>query len=84
MDVDSTKIELIRTIISLAANLGINIVAEGIETPQQMYQLKMLKCEYGQGYLFSKPLDSKMTQALIAQELPSYQLLPETAIATIF
>lgn len=81
VDIDSTKIELIRTIISLA-NLGINVVAEGIETPQQMYQLKMLKCEYGQGYLFSKPLDSKMTQALIAQDLPLYQLLPETTIAT--
>ncbi len=78
MATDSTKIELIRTIIALAWNLGLNVVAEGIETPQQMELLKMLKCEYGQGYLFSKPLDSKMTQALIAQEFPLYQLLPET------
>jgi len=45
-----------------------NVVAEGVETKQQMYQLKMLKCDYSQSYLFSKPLDSQMTQALIAQD----------------
>lgn len=84
MDVEVTKIELIRTIIALAWNLGMNVVAEGVETKQQMYQLKMLKCDYAQGYLFSKPLDSKMTQALIAQDFSLCQLLPATAIATNF
>lgn len=71
IDVEVTKIELIRTIVALAWNLGMNVVAEGVETKQQMYQLKMLKCDYGQGYLFSKPLDSQMTQALIAQDFHS-------------
>ncbi len=80
VDIDSKKIELIRTIVALAWNLGMKVVVEGVETPQQMYQLKMLKCEYGQGYLFSKPLNSEMIQALIAQNFPLYQMLPKTAI----
>ncbi len=81
---DSKKIELIRTIVALAWNLGMNVVAEGIETPQQMDLLKMLECEYGQGYLFSKPLDSELTQALIAQDLPLDRLLTKSAIARDF
>ena len=80
MGTEITKIELIRAIVALAWNLGIKVVAEGIETKQQMYHLKMLKCDYGQGYVFSKPLDSEKAQALIAQDFPSYQLLLETAI----
>ena len=74
MDVDVTKVELIRTIVALAWNLGINVVAEGVETKRQMYQLKMLKCDSAQGYLFSKPLNAEMTQALIAQDFPLCQL----------
>jgi len=41
------------------------VVAEGIETPQQMYQLKMTGCEYGQGYLISKPVDAEGAEALL-------------------
>ncbi|WP_202807377.1 putative bifunctional diguanylate cyclase/phosphodiesterase [Synechocystis sp. PCC 7509] len=80
LDTEITKIEVIRAIVVLAWNLGIKVVTEGIETPQQMYHLKMLKCEYGQGYLFSKPLNSEMTEALIAQNFPLYQTLLGTAI----
>jgi diguanylate cyclase (GGDEF)-like protein/PAS domain S-box-containing protein len=74
MDVEVTKVELIRTIVALAWNLGMNVVAEGVETKQQMYQLKMLKCDSAQGYLFSKPLNAEITQALIAQDFPLCQL----------
>ena len=34
-----------------------DVIAEGVETTKQLAQLKMLKCEYGQGYLFSKPIE---------------------------
>lgn len=61
-----------------------NVVAEGVETKQQMYQLKMLKCDYGQGYLFSTPLDSQMIQALLFQDFHSEQLLLATANANNF
>ena len=66
VDCDPEKIEIIRTVVSLAWNLGMDIVAEGVETKKQMYQLQALKCEYAQGYLFSKPVDSKMVEVLIS------------------
>jgi diguanylate cyclase (GGDEF)-like protein len=48
---------IITTILSLAKNLGMEVVAEGIESEEQRDQLKALGCEYGQGYLFSPPVD---------------------------
>jgi EAL domain-containing protein (putative c-di-GMP-specific phosphodiesterase class I) len=42
--------------VMLAGNLGMQVIAEGVETADQLEQLKLLKCQYGQGYLFSKPL----------------------------
>jgi diguanylate cyclase (GGDEF)-like protein len=49
--------EIVRTIIDLAHNLGVKVVAEGIETQAQLDQLKQLDCEWGQGYFFSKPMN---------------------------
>ena len=45
-----------------------DIVAEGVETKKQMYQLQALRCEYGQGYLFSKPVDSQKAQKLLSEQ----------------
>lgn len=73
VDVDVNKIEIIRTVLELAWNLGMNVVAEGVETKKQMYQLQLLRCEFAQGYLFSKPLDSQMTHALMARNFDSFQ-----------
>jgi len=42
------------------------VIAEGVETVEQLTQLRKLKCEYAQGYFFSKPVDSKAAEALIA------------------
>ena len=52
------QLELVKTIIKLAEVFNLDIVAEGIEREQQWTQLMGLQCEYGQGYLFSKPLSS--------------------------
>src|SRR5829696_1483844 len=49
--------ELVRTIITLARNLGMQVVAEGVETARQGDLLRGLGCEYAQGYFFSRPLD---------------------------
>jgi diguanylate cyclase (GGDEF)-like protein/PAS domain S-box-containing protein len=51
--------ELVRTIITLARSLGMEVVAEGIETESQLAQLKALECERGQGYYFSKPMSAE-------------------------
>ncbi|HEY9648283.1 MAG TPA: EAL domain-containing protein, partial [Chroococcidiopsis sp.] len=56
IDVDGESLELVRAIVSLAWNLGMEVVAEGVETAKQLAQLKALKCDFAQGYLFSEPL----------------------------
>jgi len=59
---------IVRTISTLARNLGMEVIAEGIETEEQHQQLKMLGCEYGQGYLFSRPVNSQGVLSLLAQD----------------
>jgi diguanylate cyclase (GGDEF)-like protein len=59
---------IVRTISTLARNLGMEVIAEGIETEEQYQQLKMLGCEYGQGYLFSHPVDNEGVLRLLAQD----------------
>ncbi len=56
MQTSPEDFEIIRTIITLAHTLGMNVVAEGIESVEQKDQLSLLSCDEGQGYLFSKPL----------------------------
>jgi diguanylate cyclase (GGDEF)-like protein len=59
--------EIVRTIITLARNLGMDVVAEGVESGEQLALLKGLKCEFGQGYLFSKPLSASAATELVRQ-----------------
>ena len=74
------NIEIVRTIVSLADNMGMEVVAEGIETLGQLAQLKKLNCQYGQGYLFARPADAASIDAWISQK-PQWQadLYPSTA-----
>ena len=61
--------EVVRTIVNLAHNLGLDVIAEGVETAEQMYQLRSLQCQCGQGNFLSKPLDSKAATDLIGEKL---------------
>ena len=63
------KMEIVRAIIALGLNIGMDVVAEGIETANQLAQLKVLKCTHGQGFLFSKPADSNAIEAFLESEL---------------
>ncbi len=63
MGINGENCEIVRAIVTLAHSLGLDVVAEGIETEAQLAQLKNLGCEYGQGYLFSKPVD--VTEATV-------------------
>lgn len=56
---------LVETIATLGRSLGMSIVAEGIETKDQLDIVRGLKCDYGQGFLFSKPVDAQKAQQLI-------------------
>jgi len=70
---DLEKMEIVRTIIALAKNLKMEVIAEGVETRQQVDQLLSWECKFGQGYFFSKPLDSQTTEVLLVttnQHLP--------------
>jgi diguanylate cyclase (GGDEF)-like protein/PAS domain S-box-containing protein len=66
IDLDGDSLEIIRTIVSLAHNLGLHIIAEGVETAQQLAQLKTLGCEYAQGYYLGKPTDRETAWSLIS------------------
>jgi len=59
--------EIIRTIVDLANNLGMDVIAEGVETREQIIQLTGMKCEYVQGYLLSKPIDGEAMRGLIEE-----------------
>jgi diguanylate cyclase (GGDEF)-like protein len=89
IDTNNEKLGIIRAIITLARNLNMDTIAEGIETVNQIAQLKALKCQYGQGYLLSKPLNQQATESLIIRELEkrdylssdNYQSILEEQIA---
>ncbi len=60
------NLEIIQAIVTLGHQIGMDVVAEGIETEQQKKYLKVLNCEKGQGYLFSKPLFSEAVESMLA------------------
>ncbi|HEY9851549.1 MAG TPA: EAL domain-containing protein [Leptolyngbyaceae cyanobacterium] len=60
--------EIVETIITLAHQLSVSAIAEGVETPQQIDRLKALACEEAQGYFFSKPLESALAENLIKSD----------------
>lgn len=64
--------EMVQTIIRLAQNLRMKVIAEGIENNEQMAHLQILNCQYGQGYFFSKPLPSNDAQLLIGKKANNF------------
>ena len=66
--VDSKDAEVVRAVITLGQALGKIVIAEGIETPDQLAQLLALGCELGQGYLLARPLTPEMAGALAQAE----------------
>ena len=60
------NLAIVRTIVALAQNLGMDVVAEGVETEDQLKLLRKLECENGQGYLFSTPLGGQELDQFIA------------------
>jgi diguanylate cyclase (GGDEF)-like protein/PAS domain S-box-containing protein len=69
--------EIARTILPMATNLRLDVVAEGVETVQQVALLTKLQCKYAQGYYFSRPLSAEGTAALLAGDL-AWQAFEQT------
>jgi diguanylate cyclase (GGDEF)-like protein/PAS domain S-box-containing protein len=67
--------EIVRTIVSLAKNLSMSLIAEGVETIEQLEQLQLLGCDNGQGYLFSKPMTEEIATQLVVQ-VEQWQAFP--------
>jgi EAL domain-containing protein (putative c-di-GMP-specific phosphodiesterase class I) len=65
MTADRKHAEIVRAIVALARNLGMEVVAEGVETAEHLTALRALQCNYGQGYLFAKPLEVQAATALL-------------------
>ncbi|MEH1818052.1 MAG: amino acid permease [Nostoc sp.] len=63
------NLEIIRAIVTLAHNLNMSVTAEGIETVEQLAQLKALQCDYGQGYFFLPPMERAEVELLLAANL---------------
>ncbi|HEV3482637.1 MAG TPA: EAL domain-containing protein [Candidatus Acidoferrales bacterium] len=67
--------EIVKTILRLGGNLGIEVIAEGVETAEQVSLLQSLGCEYAQGYFFSEPLDqSDVAQTLLLLGASDYSM----------
>ena len=62
---NETNISIIKKIIDIGMNLNLNVIAEGIETEEQLKVLVEQNCGYGQGYLFSKPLSTKNFEKIL-------------------
>ena len=66
MQANGENSAIVKAIVTLAHMLNMDVIAEGIETTSQLAQLKLLQCEYGQGFFFSKPLSKENAEAFIA------------------
>jgi diguanylate cyclase (GGDEF)-like protein len=68
MGSDEASAALVRTILALARSLRLPVVAQGVETDQQLAQLRALGCERGQGHYFLKPVDAAAVERVVAAQ----------------
>jgi EAL domain-containing protein (putative c-di-GMP-specific phosphodiesterase class I) len=58
---------LVQTVVTLAHNFGLKVIAEGIDSPTQVAYLRQIGCDEGQGFLFGKPMPARDLAALLRQ-----------------
>jgi EAL domain-containing protein (putative c-di-GMP-specific phosphodiesterase class I) len=64
---DRRGLGLVRAMVSMARELGMGVIAEGIETSQQLRELKQLDCSFGQGYLLAQPMSAAALEKTLAR-----------------
>jgi diguanylate cyclase (GGDEF)-like protein/PAS domain S-box-containing protein len=78
---EGDNIEIVQTIVMLAKNLGMKVIAEGVETEYQIEQLKKFNCEVAQGYFFSRPMRFVDLEQFLGAEIE--QTIPQTAFEDV-
>jgi diguanylate cyclase (GGDEF)-like protein/PAS domain S-box-containing protein len=74
---EKDSMEIVGTILDLARSLEMDVVAEGIETVEQVERLKSLGCRLGQGYYFARPMAPEMITAMLSSVNEAAHCLPE-------
>ena len=67
---DDEDVKILETIVALTKNLNKKVIAEGIETEKQLSLLQLLNCDFGQGFLFSRPLPKEKVPAILEERKP--------------
>jgi len=73
LHIDGQKANLVRGIINLGESLELDVIAEGIEQPQQVDRLRAMRSPFGQGFLFSRPVSPEEIHSILqrSERLPS-------------
>ncbi|MET4593372.1 MULTISPECIES: putative bifunctional diguanylate cyclase/phosphodiesterase [unclassified Sphingomonas] len=76
LDDNPASMAIVQTVVDLAATLGMRTVAEGIETPAQLAQLRRTRCTAVQGFLLARPMSASMVATLLADDVPRMRAVP--------
>ena len=79
MAVDASDAAIVRSTIDLAHNLGLRVVAEGVESEDAWRQLETLGCDFAQGYYLSRPLPAEAATRLIRERGTGRDVAPAGA-----
>lgn len=77
---DPSAYEVAKMIVVLAHRLGLRCIAEGIETVEQLVQLRSMGCDEGQGFLLARPMNAEALAELLAGKLPWQELIAQVAV----
>ena len=84
MSNNQESLEIVRTILGLARNLKMEVIAEGVETLEQAEELRAMNCEYGQGFYFSKALNANSAVRFLSSDSTNIISPPITSSNSIF
>ena len=77
---DANDAAIVRATLGMAHNLGLKVVAEGIETQEAWHMLEKLGCDVAQGYLISRPLPADQLNTLLSEPLAVLKPPPPTLL----
>lgn len=70
LEEDESSAEVVKAVVALARTLKLDVIAEGVETPEQLYWLQQIECRYAQGYYFATPVDAETATRMVRASRP--------------